>query len=99
MKNFRNAELVIVRLCIMCLGFICSGYAVSYLWRWFVVPVFPLVKPLNFLQSIGIVILFGVLWPARGEKNDNHNLWQEAEDSLSVPIASLAFGWIIKSIM
>lgn len=38
-----------------------SGLVLSYLWAWFIIPVFPALPALTFIQAGGIMLLVGFL--------------------------------------
>lgn len=80
------------------LAFIFSGYTISVLWLWFVVPSFGLAA-LSIPQAMGISLIVSYLThqlPKKDEKEDSKNeLWRAIGFSLVRPFLALAIGWLI----
>lgn len=76
-----------------------NGYALSVLWRWFVVPVFG-VPALSVSYAIGISIVMGYLTHQYQSTASDGKTWQKQfSDSLAYclakPAISLLFGWVV----
>lgn len=85
------------------IGLVVSGFVLTKLWFWFVVPTFGF-TPLGIVESIGVVILVSFLKSAkRDESVDLDNFWKQLIDKLLFSIyASLAFlffGWAVSLFM
>ncbi len=88
------------------LATIIEGYAISILWKWFVVPVFHSPE-LSIVQAIGLTIIAthirGGNWKTLQEWSKSkrkkkfttkETVWQIVFPFLG-PLLSLAFGWIV----
>lgn len=73
-----------------------SGYTITKLWGWFIVPVFT-VSPLTIMQGLGISLLINYLtWRKQYYKTDNISE-ELVRDILSMwlkPLIFLGTGWI-----
>jgi len=82
---------------------ICRGWAMSVLWRWFVVPAFEL-PSISITQAIGLILVLNyiVSWPAAKKSEDE----RKALGILSLcllrffyaavlPLLSVGLGWIV----
>ena len=91
---------------ILILGVLISYSAVSWgwvlfkYWGWFVLPVFPELPAINFVQAMGLMLVIGLF------KNvSDGNIKDEYKDSsktwgviIFAPWLTLVFAWIVKSI-
>ena len=73
-----------------------NGVLTYYLWRWFLMPTFPMVPALTLVQCIGINFFINLF--------KNHNM-QKTDDKVDfdftpvfLPWVVLLFAWIFKSI-
>lgn len=67
-------------------------------WYWFVLPVFPLLPQVTFIQSIGLMLfvsLFKVQVPTQ-IKDEYREKTTEQIMSLILPFITLFMGWIVK---
>jgi hypothetical protein len=91
--------LPLVGLATIPIGVIWSGYVLSVLWRWFVVPWFGL-APLSVVQAIGLALVIGFL-THQHIKNDYEDSTTELIYQIAMaifrPAFALFFGWIVKS--
>ena len=81
------------------LGMILVGYTafvLTYLWEWFVLPVFTGVAPLTILQAMGIILLVNLVLPCEKNLQDNKVFFNHA---IVRPSLILLIGFIIKSML
>jgi len=76
-----------------------NGYALSVLWRWFVVPVFG-VPALSVCYAIGVSIVVSYLTHSYQSTASDGKTWQKQfADSLAYcsakPAIALLFGWVV----
>lgn len=80
---------------------IISGWALTYLWRWFITPVFGVVE-LSMVQAIGLSLVIRYLTYHQTEAKDNRD---EGDRYIAFatlflrPIFALMFGWAIKQFL
>jgi len=76
------------------------GFVLFKYWSWFVLPVFPELPTINFIQAMGLMLVIGLFRSVsdgniKDEYKDSNKTWGIAIFS---PWLTLAFAWIIKSI-
>lgn len=82
------------------IGYVFSGYALSVLWGWFIVPVFELPE-LSVVPAIGIIIVVGYLTKQYdiNEKDKNESLGTRFSKDfvkfIFMPAYSLFLGYIV----
>jgi hypothetical protein len=80
-----------------------NAYAFAYLWFWFIVPLG--VPVIGMAQALGIIAIRGFLFYGyaldKGDetKSATERMWTKTYLRLSVPLVSLAFGYIYHSFM
>lgn len=52
---------------------IISGFMVFKLWAWFIIPVFPSLPTLTFIQAVGISVLLTVIFGKRDTKEKDYD--------------------------
>lgn len=87
----------------MPIGALWSGYVLSVLWAWFIVPTFE-ARPLAVLPAIGVAIVVGYLTKQIDRYTDtNKSAAERIAESIGYiflsPAFALAFGWIVHSFM
>lgn len=104
MKSKTNGYLVLTALVLMVPGAMWSGYVLSVLWGWFIVPTFEGIPALSIPAAIGIASVVGYL--TRGlardtsdHKDPNDRLIQNIGESFLAPLFTLAFGWVVHLFM
>lgn len=77
---------------------ILRGWVLSKLWGWFVLPLFPAMPHLNFLQAAGLlaVVSFMTYTPTVSKESESAELITNAA---VYPLLALLFGWVLKSLM
>ena len=79
---------------------ILSGWVLSVLWEWFVVPTFS-VSSLSIPVAIGISLVIGMLTkegkPRDDKKKDTYELVGEILGTVFAPLVTLIVGWIVYS--
>lgn len=90
---------------LMFVSAVANGYALSVLWRWFIVPIFYL-PALNIPQALGLALVISML-----TKDFDSNSDKESDDTLTdvlikatmkvfiKPAFALLFGWIVLQFM
>ncbi len=80
-------------------GLLLHAYALSMLWLWFIVPLGAPV--LGLVPALGVQLVVNAMLQRPPPKVDPENpeLAQKAIAVLVVPLALLAFGWIVKECM
>lgn len=99
----KNLSKLVAGLLAMSIGISVSGFVLTKLWIWFIVPIFGF-SPLGIIESIGLVILVSFLKSAkRDESVDLDNFWKQLIDkflfSLYASLAFLLFGWVVSLFM
>lgn len=75
-----------------------NGWALSILWRWFIVATFH-AQALTVTQAIGVTVVVGYVTHQR-EVSDKTADWKSSVSAIiAKPLGSLAFGWIITQFM
>ena len=78
--------------------FLLNGFALKFLWGWFMVPTLGL-PVISLAQSIGIALVIGYFTfkhiPKGKKDNGDVDIWQPIINEFSMSVAILAFGWII----
>ncbi len=91
-------------LVLMAIGYVFSGYALSILWGWFMVPVFELPE-ISVVPAIGIIIVVGYLTKQYGiideDKNESFEtrFLKDFVKAIFVPAYSLFLGYIVHLFM
>lgn len=88
---------------IWALSSIWSGYVLSVLWGWFIVPTFHL-PPLSVVTAIGIAIVVSYLTHQIDRDDDKKREWSETFTKMIgwgiiKPLIALCFGWIVHLFM
>ena len=83
---------------LIALSAVTSGWALSILWGWFVVPVFGL-PALTIAQAVGVSYVVSFLTrrtaqPNKGEKEHSDVVWGVSVLFIA-PLLTLGIGWII----
>lgn len=81
-----------------------GGLELSFLWRWFAVPIFGL-PPLTITKAIGVAILVGCFH--RGlqrkepdkEKSPLSRMWSILLTGIFTPLLGIAVGWLVHLMM
>jgi hypothetical protein len=88
------AGLALMTLAMFLMAFI-DGWAISTLWRWFVVPVFD-VPTLTYAQSYGIGLLVGMVTNHPNyTKKSQGEVFTDAFLQLSIPLLAVLMGSIV----
>lgn len=90
-----------ITLGLVLLGWLLTGWSLSLLWAWFVVPVFAL-PAISIWQAAGlsmVVKTFTYVVP-RGEQDPEGDKahWERVVASLLFPVLALGFGWVLKTV-
>lgn len=87
------------------LGAIWSGYVLTILWAWFVMPIFGL-PALAIAPAIGLAVVAGYLthqYVPKAAKPDGDGKWDETGRAIAhmafKPAFALLVGWIVKQWM
>ena len=79
-----------------------SGYVLSVLWGWFIVPTFE-ARPLAVLPAIGLALVVGYLTKQEQQTEDTRDKDDKIISALVhmflSPLIALLFGWILHSFM
>jgi hypothetical protein len=75
-----------------------SGYVLSILWGWFVLPIFTGAPSLSVAPAIGLTIVVGCLTHLTHQRRDkeNPNFKDEVLHLALAPAIALSIGWIVK---
>ncbi len=83
-------------------GTIISGWALSVLWGWFIVPVFDL-PGLSIIQAIGIALIIGYIKGKSPQRSDDRKASDKLIESIGymfmMPLLSIGIGWIVLQFM
>lgn len=74
-------------------GFVCMKF-----WMWFILPLFPMLPVLSFIQCVGLMFfigLFNIKHSSNFEKSNEQN-YSAIGTSIILPWITLFFAWIIK---
>lgn len=79
-----------------CISSIWSGYVMTVLWSWFIVPVFAL-PMLGLAQAIGVKLLCNMIL-AKVPSNDKSDgdFARVVGYAVLVPLLALTIGWVVK---
>ena len=85
-------------------GAVASGWVLSIVWAWFVMPLFPLVPILTIPQAIGFSLVTGMLAGSSSQTDNKERTTGEAIVHLLAiafgrPIMILVIAYIIKSFL
>jgi hypothetical protein len=76
------------------LRFAVIGFTLTYLWIWFVVPVFN-VGEISIYQAMGLVIIISLLFTKTPDPNKKIDVTLIVVTSITSAIVCLGFGWLI----
>lgn len=76
-------------------GAMLSGYVLSVLWGWFIVPVFHLPQ-IGIVTGSGISIVVNMLIHSATPEREYDEWWHPLVPLFSSPLFALFFGWIWK---
>lgn len=75
-----------------------SGWALSVLWGWFIVPVFELPQ-LTLIQAIGVGMVVSFLtrssWKKEEKKETSEAIIEAVVTAIGLPLISVGFGWVV----
>ncbi|MGI6423606.1 MAG: hypothetical protein ACOX0X_03270 [Candidatus Dojkabacteria bacterium] len=99
-KETENLLGLIVFSILLVISAVITGFVLSVLWRWFIIPIFSL-PPLSIPQATGIAIIVDFLtYQRHEEKDDNKKLIEKFLGSLVYvifyPLIILGLGWVIQ---
>lgn len=101
-KNEISGVEALVVIAILCFAPpIWSGYALSVLWSWFIVPKFNL-PALDIPTAIGIALVVDYMTKQSYSglaKSEDHSIRRTAIEALFRPAFALLFGWIVTKFM
>jgi hypothetical protein len=94
---------IVITLIASAIGSIWSGYALTVLWGWFIVPAFDLAQ-IAITTAIGINVIITLLTVklmdnAKQEKEYGELLFEGFIKSLIIPAMSLLTGWVVTLFM
>ena len=82
------------------LSMLLYGVSISFLWKWFIVPLG--VLPLSILHAYGILLVMRALQSNTPSTKDERDDKQKATDSFSMglvtPVLLMLIGWIVKTL-
>ena len=97
--------MVAAMLGLIALGAMWSGYVLTILWGWFVVPTFGM-PPLALVPAIGLAVVVGYLthqYTPKAAKPEGDGKWDETgrvtAHMLLRPAFTLLMGWVVKQWM
>lgn len=98
-----NLTMLFVMFGALALGYVWSGYALTILWGWFMVPTFGL-PSLALAPAIGVAVVVGYLThPYRPTEEAKGTMAEHMAESFSIiamkPAMALLVGWIVKQWM
>jgi hypothetical protein len=73
-----------------------DGWALSVLWRWYVVPVFD-IRPISVIEAFGLALFVGLLRAKRSPERDEDALEGTLAEIFFVafmPLFFLGMGWV-----
>lgn len=78
-------------------SYLWTGYVLSILWGWFIIPIFSL-PPLSIPTAIGIAVISGLLThqSRSGKEEGSSAFGQIIAFNFISPAAALLIGWIVK---
>ena len=83
-------------------GALWSGFVLSILWGWFIVPTFE-IRPLGVLPAIGVSMVVGYLTKQEAATKDERGTTERVAylfgHMFIYPLFALVFGWILHSFM
>ena len=94
--NINKLVINLVLISIKVVTFISTGFVLSTLWGWFVVPVFG-APALSIPVAIGITLLMRVVGNRYDNPDDDNSLEARADKAglaLAIPWSGLLIGWI-----
>ena len=72
-----------------------TGWCVSVLWGWFIVPVFDVVQ-ISWLQAIGMGLVFDLFAMHRAHDDDTDEaFYRSIFNQFSKPLTFLILGWVV----
>ncbi len=94
--------MVLVIVLMVVIGSLMNGWALSILWKWFVIPIFTL-PSLSIIQAIGVSMVVGIL-TSHSSTIDSSKEWTEIINTyigraIVYPIMVVGIGWIVSSML
>jgi hypothetical protein len=81
-------------------GMMWSGYALTVLWGWFVIPVFG-VAPIGIVNAIGLSTVLSYAMPTPTPQKDDRDFDEKFFAAIGIaiikPLFALGFGWAVHS--
>jgi len=73
------------------------GWCLTYLWKWFIIPVFPGTTQLTVYSAVGLCLVLGFLFPIPGTSGSKDKKESRTEIFIhtSAPLISLFIGWLV----
>lgn len=94
-KLFTFVGKTIAGILVYALGAIVRGYVISWLWLWFIVPLWGLAA-LTVNQSIGLSFIIAVLTHGSKKKEEyDVNFFKIVADSIILNLSILFLGWVL----
>lgn len=91
--------LIVGFILILIMSVMWSGYILSILWSWFMVPIFGLPE-LSVPAAIGVAIVFGYFTRGIKMSAESRKDWAETiSTAFLTPLVFLFMGWIVKSFL
>lgn len=97
-KIFGCLGMFLASILMMVIGTLMNGWALSILWKWFVIPIFGL-PALSIIQAIGISMTVGLLI-SRSSADNSKKEWTEIVGGyIAYPVLAVGIGWIISGLL
>lgn len=81
----------------------CNAFALTYLWRWFIIPLAPgQIPELTFWWAMGLAMVVGFLTKnqlQQSSKDEANAAIKVVAGAILLPFICLFFGWLIHSCM
>lgn len=77
------------------LAVLSKGLVLTVLWKWFVLPLFPMIPPLTIPVAIGMALIVDMLRYRVRRKEDDPEFAFVMANALLTPWIFLAMGWIV----
>lgn len=85
---------VVLAVVLLIISALITGWAVSTLWGWFIVPLG--VEDITYIHAIGVAIFIGMFTNSASENSDKDNEWlAKAVAKLLWPVLAVGLGWIV----
>lgn len=72
-------------------GFVCFKF-----WMWFILPIFPMLPTLTFLQCVGLMIFISLFNRNIPDDTIKENKWERVVAIMILPWVVLSMAWFIK---